>query len=195
MPSVLTLLVTVNCLVACFSSGNHYLISGGGPWATRYNSSGFFDNGVARVTSLEDGFTTRGRSAVGLPPFFVSFADEIVPIGNILASPASYQLRVLVLQGKARKIELVKPYGTKCGLVVDGFTFDLEDETGLIEVFVPGHCRQPPYKDFPVGEREVVVVEGQIEVQNVENPVHPSILVKARALWRPNDPPSRRNLP
>lgn len=132
---------------------------------------------------------------ISISCFSVAFANDPVPIGNVLSSPNSYQLHVVTLQGKVREIELAKPYGSKCGLVFNGFTFSLEDDTGLIQVFVGGHCRQASYKEFPVKEGEAVLVEGQIEVQNVENPVRPAIQIRSRALWRAGNPQPNRSLP
>ena len=97
-----------------------------------------------------------------------AFADEAVPIGEILAHPESYHLRIIPIQGTVGKVEILKPHdpfqaGDTC---YGAYVFELKDNTGSLELGVFGHtsnCNKPIEGDVPVvaiGDK--VLVQAQI---------------------------------
>ena len=99
-----------------------------------------------------------------------AYAGESVPIGTIVARPESYNVHIVTLQGIARQVEPLGPYvNSDCGRVYDSYKFMLMDDTGSLEVTVPGPCERPPGTMIPVSEGEKVVVEAMIGVVRSDN--------------------------
>ena len=97
-----------------------------------------------------------------------AFAGETVPIGEILAHPGSYHLRITPIQGTVRKVEVLKPHdplqpGDPC---YGSYVFELKDGTGSLELGVFGHslnCNKPIEGDVPaVSIGDKVLVQAQI---------------------------------
>ena len=95
----------------------------------------------------------------------VCLADDPVPIGSILARPDSYNAYTVTLQGVARNVQAIGPYVmVGCGTVYDTYRFILEDESGALDVTVPGPCGKPAGTMVPISEGDKVVVQAQITV-------------------------------
>jgi hypothetical protein len=93
-----------------------------------------------------------------------SGAVEPTPIQNILADPAVYHLRQTALQGTVRRVQPLDPYETPSGTRCYGaYLFQLEDDTGFIDVAVTGLCGIPLVKDPDVQEGDRVLVEALIQ--------------------------------
>lgn len=70
------------------------------------------------------------------------FAEEPLVISAILKVPGDYHLQVVTLEGNVQDMEPVQQYrsmGRECASV----RFRLEDNTGSIQVLVPGPCGNP----------------------------------------------------
>lgn len=88
--------------------------------------------------------------AIGSP----TLADEAVPIGEILAHPESYHLRIIPIQGTVQKVAILKPHdpwqlGDPC---YGAYVFELKDSTGSLELGVLGHtsnCNKPIAGEAP----------------------------------------------
>jgi len=79
---------------------------------------------------------------------------ESPSIGDVYASVESYHLREVTLEGTVQHLKLLEPYTLPSGLICQGaYRFALEDDTGTIELIVPGWCG----KQLP---REVTVADG-----------------------------------
>jgi hypothetical protein len=98
---------------------------------------------------------------------FPALADEAVPIGEILAHPESYHLRIIPIQGTVRRVEVLKPHnpvqpGDPC---YGAYAIVVEDKTGSLEAGVFGHtwkCNQPIEGDAPdvsVGDKVLLQVQ------------------------------------
>jgi hypothetical protein len=96
-----------------------------------------------------------------------AIAGEAVPIGEILAHPESYHLRIIPLQGTVHKVDVQKPHdpfqaGDPC---YGAYVFELKDETGSLELGVFGHtsnCNKPIDSDVPgvsIGDKVLVQAE------------------------------------
>lgn len=84
----------------------------------------------------------------------VALADEPQSIGEIQASVDSYHLKEVTVHGTVQHLTTLEPYTLPSGLICRGaYRFALEDDTGAIEMIVPGWCG----KQFP---REVTVADG-----------------------------------
>lgn len=84
----------------------------------------------------------------------VALADEPQSIGEIRASVDSYHLKDVTIHGTVRHLTTLEPYTLPSGLICRGaYRFALEDDTGAIEMIVPGWCG----KQLP---REVTVADG-----------------------------------
>jgi hypothetical protein len=96
---------------------------------------------------------------------FAAFAGEPVAIGTLLWSSSSYDHHIVTIQGIARQVELYPPLSPShsvCRVLYDAYIFTLEDETGSVQVNVPGHC--VPGMVIPVSSGNKVVVEGVFHV-------------------------------
>jgi len=104
---------------------------------------------------------------ISLLTFFSSaalaIADEPIAIGDIVADPDPYHLRLVTLHGTVRQVKALEPYSQTSGTTCYGaYTFTLEDDTGLIGVAVLGVCGKPTIKAPDVFDGERVLVQAQI---------------------------------
>lgn len=104
--------------------------------------------------------------AVLLGLVFTPQAQAIEPtsVQAILADPSAYHLRQAGLQGTVRQVHPLDPYETPSGTRCYGaYLFQLEDDTGIIAVAVPGLCGVPLVKDPDVQDGDRVFVEATIQ--------------------------------
>lgn len=95
-----------------------------------------------------------------------SQAEAIEPteIQAILADPAVYHLRQTAVHGTVRRVQPLDPYETPSGTRCYGaYLFQLDDDTGVIDVAVPGLCGIPLVKDPDVQEGDRVLIEATIQ--------------------------------
>ena len=91
-------------------------------------------------------------------------AAEPTPIQMILADPSVYHLRQTGLQGMVRRVQPLDPYETPSGTRCYGaYLFQLDDDTGVIDVAVTGLCGIPLVKDPDVQEGDRVFVDATIQ--------------------------------
>jgi len=93
----------------------------------------------------------------------LALSDEPVAIGEIVADPDLYHLKLVTVQGTVRQVKALAPYVQTSGTTCYGaYTFRLEDDTGAIEVDVLGVCGNPRLKVPDVIEGDRVIVQAQI---------------------------------
>jgi hypothetical protein len=93
-----------------------------------------------------------------------AYAVEPTEVHAILADPSVYHLRQTSLQGTVRRVEPLDPYETPSGTRCYGaYLFQLDDDTGIIDVAVTGLCGIPVVKDPDVQEGDRVFVEATIQ--------------------------------
>ena len=93
-----------------------------------------------------------------------SGAAEPTQIQAILTDPSVYHLRQIILQGTVRRVEPLDPYETPSGTRCYGaYLFQLDDDTGVIDVAVTGLCGIPLVKDPDVQEGDRVSVDATIQ--------------------------------
>lgn len=81
-------------------------------------------------------------------------AEPLPSIEEIQSAADAYHLRDVTLEGTVTHLKLLEPYTLPSGLICQGgYRFSLQDETGSLDVMVPGWCG----KQLP---REVTVAEG-----------------------------------
>jgi hypothetical protein len=91
-------------------------------------------------------------------------AIEPTQVQDILGNPSAYHLRHAGLQGTVRNVQPLDPYETPSGTRCYGaYLFQLEDDTGIIAVAVPGLCGVPLVKDPDVQDGDRVLVEATIQ--------------------------------
>jgi hypothetical protein len=91
-------------------------------------------------------------------------AIEPTQVQDILGNPSAYHLRHAGLQGTVRNVQPLDPYETPSGTRCYGaYLFQLEDDTGIIAVAVPGLCGVPLVKDPDVQDGDRVFVEATIQ--------------------------------
>ena len=89
--------------------------------------------------------------------------DEPVPIGEVIADPDTYHIRIVLLQGTVRRVTPLPPYSPASDTTCYGaYTFTLEDETGAIEISVLGFCGAPVLRAPEVREGELILLKAQI---------------------------------
>lgn len=95
-------------------------------------------------------------------------SNERVSIGQVLAQPSSFHLRIVQMQGTVRNVKILRPHdpfqpGDPC---YGSYTFTLEDETGAIEIDVLGdraHCGTPTRTAVPdITEGDLVTIQSRI---------------------------------
>ena len=92
-----------------------------------------------------------------------ALADELVPIGEVVADPDAYHFRIVSLQGTVRQVSPLPPYTPGPDTICYGaYTFTLEDDTGSIEISVLGICGQPVLRKPEVTDNEVILLTAQI---------------------------------
>lgn len=93
----------------------------------------------------------------------LALGGEPIAIGEIVADPDLYHLRLVTFQGTVRQVKALAPYAQTSGTTCYGaYTFRLEDDTGAIEIDVLGVCGKPVLKVPDVIEGDRVIVEAQI---------------------------------
>jgi hypothetical protein len=91
-------------------------------------------------------------------------AVEPIEVHAILDDPSVYHLRQTGLQGTVRRVHPLDPYETPSGTRCYGaYLFQLDDDTGIIDVAVTGLCGIPVVKDPDVQEGDRVFVEATIQ--------------------------------
>ncbi|MGH7228101.1 MAG: hypothetical protein ACREIH_02710 [Nitrospiraceae bacterium] len=94
-----------------------------------------------------------------------SLADETIPIAKVLAAPDSYHLKSITLQGKIQQLMLLTPswaFNRECYAA----KFFLHDNTGSIEVLMPGPCGNPtlnPAPVLPYSEGDRIILEARVQ--------------------------------
>ena len=117
------------------------------------------------------------------PGGFARADDEPVPIGEIVADPDAYHMRLVLLQGTVRRIVQLPPYSPAPDTTCYGaYTFMLEDETGSIEVSVLGFCGTPVLRTPEVREGEPILLKTQILSPNRMTSLTKGEVKKLRAL-------------
>jgi len=95
-------------------------------------------------------------------------AQEAVSIGKVLADPKAYHAHEVTLHGTVQGVSQLPPYRTTRSLCWGSYTFNLQDDTGSIPVFVQGACSlntmNPDVKPRQVTEGEEVSFEASIFV-------------------------------
>ncbi|MGH7253609.1 MAG: hypothetical protein ACREIE_07400, partial [Nitrospiraceae bacterium] len=93
----------------------------------------------------------------------LALSDEPIAIGEIVADPDLYHLKLVTVQGTVRQVKALAPYVQTSGSTCYGaYTFRLEDDTGAIEIDVLGLCGNPVLKVPDVIEGDRVIVQAQI---------------------------------
>ena len=93
----------------------------------------------------------------------LALSDEPIAIGEIVADPDLYHLKLVTVQGTVRQVKALAPYVQTSGATCYGaYTFRLEDDTGAIEIDVLGMCGNPVLKVPGVIEGDRVIVQAQI---------------------------------
>jgi hypothetical protein len=91
-------------------------------------------------------------------------AEEPVSIASILADPDGYHLRVVLLHGTVREVQVIEPYQQSSGAACYGaYSFVLGDHTGAIDVTVLGLCGVPVSRAPEVVVGDEVLVEAEIQ--------------------------------
>ena len=92
------------------------------------------------------------------------WADEAIPIGQILEDPRLYHLRQITMQGTARDVQPLDPYKLPNDNVCYGaYLFKLEDDTGVMSVAVLGICGRPLVRDPEIEDGQRVEVSATIQ--------------------------------
>lgn len=102
-----------------------------------------------------------------------SFANDILRIETILASPSSYAQHDVTLQGKARQIRKAEPYScskTFCGRSTVAYEFILEDDTATIGVSVPCSC----FGETSIHDGQTIIAIVSIRV--LERGIQPAVV-------------------
>ena len=100
-----------------------------------------------------------------LTPAALSWADEPIPIGDILEAPRTYHLRHVTMQGTARDVQPLDPYKLPSNDTVcyGAYLFKLEDESGVMSVAVLGLCGVPLVRDPDIEDGQHVTVSATIQ--------------------------------
>jgi hypothetical protein len=113
-----------------------------------------------------------GASMIGLccavalcgPVAAENFTDAPVPIREVLASPETYHLRLVLLEGIVHNVKPLEPYeqpsGTAC---YSAYLFRLQDDTGSLSIAVLGLCGVPLLRDPDVAEGDHVFVKANVQ--------------------------------
>ncbi len=110
-------------------------------------------------------------------------ADEPVPIGEVIADPDAYHMRLVLLQGTVRRVTQLPPYSPATDTTCYGaYTFTLEDETGSIEISVLGFCGAPVFRTPEVREDEPILLKAQILSPNRLTSLSKGEVKKLRAM-------------
>ena len=92
------------------------------------------------------------------------WAEEPIPIEQILEDPRLYHLRQVTMLGVARDVTPLDPYTLQNQHVCyGGYLFKLEDDTGVMSVAVLGICDRPLVKDPDIEDGQRVEVSATIQ--------------------------------
>ena len=103
------------------------------------------------------------------------FAAEPVTIEKLLASPQSYNLKMVTLQGTAHQIQILTSpppahpqIDTQCLMVHPPYTLVLSDETGFLQITVrarpPCVSRHSPAEPPDIADGDTVTIDAQVTV-------------------------------
>jgi len=102
-------------------------------------------------------------TAVTAPPV-PAWAEEPIPIQDILEEPRMFHLRQVTMQGIARDVRPLDPYKLPNENVCYGaYLFKLEDDTGVMSVAVLGICGRPLVRDPEIEDGQRVEVSATIQ--------------------------------
>lgn len=90
-------------------------------------------------------------------------AEPVTPIGSLLVNPTAFHRKVLKLEGVARSVAIYTGSETGTNQSLCGADFELEDETGKIEVLYHVRCQAGDQRAVPVLEKMHVIVDGHME--------------------------------
>jgi len=92
------------------------------------------------------------------------WAEEPIPIQDILEEPRMFHLRQVTMQGIARDVRPLDPYKLPNENVCYGaYLFKLEDDTGVMSVAVLGICGRPLVRDPEIEDGQRVEVSATIQ--------------------------------
>lgn len=93
---------------------------------------------------------------------------EPLPIGELSATPDSYHLKEVMLHGTVQHLKTLDTYTLPSGLQCQGaYVFMLEDETGAVEVAVPGWCGKQLPREVQVANGDRVGVRAEVHAPGV----------------------------
>jgi len=99
-----------------------------------------------------------------IAPPLPSWAEEPIPIQDILEEPRIFHLRQVTMQGIARDVQPLDPYKLPNENVCYGaYLFKLEDDTGVMSVAVLGICGRPLVRDPEIEDGQRVEVSATIQ--------------------------------
>jgi hypothetical protein len=123
--------------------------------------------------------------------------DEPVAIGEVIADPDAYHMRLIFMHGTVRGVTPLPPYSPAADTTCYGaYTFVLEEETGSIEISVLGFCGAPLLRTPEVREGEPILLKAQILSPNRLTSLTKGEVKKLRAVANeirhlaPVEPPS-----
>lgn len=101
--------------------------------------------------------------SVAAGPVFAD-GDIPVPIGKILGDPEGYHLMGLTLRGTVSSLNALEPYYIPSGAVCYGaYTFQIEDDSGTLQMAIPGVCGARFYRPAPAADGDRVLLEANIQ--------------------------------
>ena len=89
--------------------------------------------------------------------------EPLTPIGYLLINPTALHRKALKLAGVTHHVAAYSEEGTVTKQLYCGADFELEDETGKIEVIYRVRCQAGEHRAVVIGEKMHVVVEGNME--------------------------------
>jgi len=104
-----------------------------------------------------------GAFSLSLTAGIVWSVEPVTPIGTLLVNPSAFHRKVLKLEGVAKNVAVYSGHesGTKQPLC--GADFELEDESGVIDVLYHVRCRGGEERAAVVGEGMRIVVDGHMD--------------------------------
>ena len=94
--------------------------------------------------------------------------SEPLPIGELSATPDSYHLKEVMLHGTVQHLKTLDTYTLPSGLQCRGaYEFMLEDETGAVEVAVPGWCGKQLPRELQMANGGRVAVRAEVHAPGV----------------------------
>jgi hypothetical protein len=91
------------------------------------------------------------------------YAQELPSIEEIHAAADAYHLREVTLEGAVQHLRILEPYTLPSGLVCQGaYRFALQDETGMLDIMVPGWCGNQIPREVTVSNGDRVAVKAEL---------------------------------